>query len=601
MNRRPNTPKCILGVVMVALLVVGGWATTITRSTNTKTTASTIAATAAHPSASVSPRSTGTDPVTDQIELDGDIIDSPLGSPDDWDTINCNGGGSAFVKTFVHDGENVSIFTQGGSKDINDVSAWRNTDGSVPPKDELSNAYAAKYVGPTGDTILAFGADRVAVNGTAFLGVWFFKNAVSVVPPVSGTTGTFSGVHSIGDVLVLSTFTNGGSIATSKVFEWVGTGGDQKQGTLQDITATAPAGSVFSISNSTVQTIPASCLSTWQYTPQNGNLGDPIPVNGFFEGAINISAFPALGNECFSSFLVETRSSADVDAQLKDFVTGSFNTCVSLEVTKTASVTEACAGTPVSYTYTVHNLSPIAITVNLVDDNGTPGNEADDVDVDGGAGVSLAADDQASGGADQTTFTSAAVILPVGTTTNTVTATGTGLGDSATATAQATVIINSNPTCSVNNAERCSDGPAQTLTVTPSGGTPGYTFSWTGPGGFTAGNVSSISVTVAGTYTVFVTDSKGCTTTCSGTLTVNPPPIVSVSTVACSTASSISLTATASGGSGAGFTFSWTGPGGFTSTNQTITASATGTFTVIVTDSRGCTGTASRIVGLCAP
>src|SRR4030095_1355303 len=156
-------------------------------------------------------------------------------------------------------------------------------------------------------------------------------------------------------------------------------------------------------------------------------------------------------------------------------------------------VTEACAGTPVSYTYTVHNLSPVAITVNLVDDNGTPGNEADDVDVDGGAGVSLAADDLAPGGADQTTFTSSGVILPVGTTTNTVTATGTALGSSATATAQATVIINSNPTCSVNNAERCSDGPAQTLTVTPSGGTPGYTFSWSGPGGFTAGNVSSIS------------------------------------------------------------------------------------------------------------
>jgi hypothetical protein len=171
MNRRPNIPKCILGVVMVALLVIGGWAATTARLTTTKTTASTIAATAPRASSSVSPRSTGTDPVTGQIELDGDITDDPLGLPDDWDTINCNGGGSAFVKSFVHDGENVSIFTQGGSKDISDVSSWRNTDGSVPPKDELDNAYAAKYVGPTGDTILAFGADRIAVNGTAFLGV----------------------------------------------------------------------------------------------------------------------------------------------------------------------------------------------------------------------------------------------------------------------------------------------------------------------------------------------------------------------------------------------------------------------------------------------
>lgn len=43
-----------------------------------------------------------------------------------------------------------------------------------------------------------------------------------------------------------------------------------------------------------------------------------------------------------------------------------------------------------------------------------------------------------------------------------------------------------------------------------SGGTPPYTFSWTGPGGFTA-NTEDITDLAGGSYTVTVTDDNGCT------------------------------------------------------------------------------------------
>ncbi|MBK8819547.1 MAG: hypothetical protein IPN49_10815 [Saprospiraceae bacterium] len=50
------------------------------------------------------------------------------------------------------------------------------------------------------------------------------------------------------------------------------------------------------------------------------------------------------------------------------------------------------------------------------------------------------------------------------------------------------------------------------MSATPSGGTPGYTYSWTGPNGFTAStqNISRPSATMAmaGTYNVTITDSQ---------------------------------------------------------------------------------------------
>ena len=673
MNRKPNAPKCILGVVMVVLLVVGGWATTTARFSTIKTAASTAAKAPTQPRP-IGPLAVGEDLLSSVFELEGDITDNPAGAPDDWSAVNC-GGGTAFAKTFVHDGTGVSIFTTGGSKDPELLASWRHKAGSVPDKDDIINAYAAKYNGsPNGDDILVFGADRFANDGSAFIGFWFFKSPVFAAADGKFRQGPLAtdpiAVHEIGDLLILVEFSVGGTVGTARVLEWVGSGGSESGGTLNDITLSAPNGAIFSISNPlNPQTIPGTCTG-WQYTPKGGAPGDPIPTNGFFEGGINLDAFPGLGDACFSTFVVETRSSFSTTSTLKDFALGQFNTCPGVEVTKTVDISEACEGTPVTYTYTVHNLAGQAATVNLVDDNGTPGT-GDDIDVDGGTGVVLAADDGVAGsGPDQATFTRAGVVLPTGTTTNIVTATATIGAHSATATATATVVINPNPTCSVsqtatevcaggsatltanpsggtggysyswstgattqsimvnatgsysvtvtdskgcttscsaslivnpnptcsvNNAERCADGPAQNLTVTPSGGTPGYTFSWTGPGGFTAGNVSSISVSTGGTYTAFVTDSKGCTTSCTGTLTVNPKPTVTINSATCNAnATEVMLTATPAGGSGSGYSFSW-------STGET-SASITkgpGSYTVTVTDSKGCTGTATRKVGVC--
>ena len=492
MSKKQNFWKCMMGILVLSLLFLATWAATSTHSTraNINSWASTLNL----KGAAAAPTPTGTDLITGVIELDGDIVDAAPGpTPDDWDTLNCNGG-NALVKTGVlHDGLGTSIFTGGGSKDPDQLSSWKHKDGSVPDKDEILNAYAVKYLGsPSGDEILAFGADRFDVSGTAFIGFWFFKNPVFPAADGRFRQGPLAtdpiAEHAIGDVLVLIEFTQGGAVATPRVLEWVGTGGSESGGTLNDITNTAPAGSVDSRSNGMAQNIPGSCPA-WDYTPKGGVQGDPIPVNGFFEGAINIDAFPALAGSCFSTFLVETRSAASVTATLKDFVLGQFNTCAAIEVTKTADSNAVCAGHTTTYTYVPHNTSGVVLDVTLVDDNGTPADASDDFDVPTCMPLSalplfepthfsLQADDNAPGGSDQQTFTCNRA-LPVGSHTNTVTVTGTFGTSTATATDNETVVVSPNPTADAGPDQSvCNIAPhVFNMAATVTGAPPG-TITW---------------------------------------------------------------------------------------------------------------------------
>jgi hypothetical protein len=159
-------------------------------------------------------------------------------------------------------------------------------------------------------------------------------------------------------------------------------------------------------------------------------------------------------------------------------------------------------------------------------------------------------------------------------------------------TGTATVTVNQPPTVTVNNASVCAGTPA-TLTATVTGSSP-FTYTWSGPAGFGGGSGPSITVTAPGTYIVLVTDSHGCNSTGSGTVTVNPLPTVVVPNVAICAGASGTLTAFASGNGP--FTYSWTGPSGFTATGNPITVSVGGTYTVTVTDANHCTQTATGTV-----
>ena len=132
-----------------------------------------------------------------------------------------------------------------------------------------------------------------------------------------------------------------------------------------------------------------------------------------------------------------------------------------------------------------------------------------------------------------------------------------------------------------------SDG---TATAIPAGGTPGYTYSW---------NSSPVQTTItatglpAGTYTVTVTDSKGCIT--SANVTIGAPACnLSATAVAGAIAcfgGTTTLTVTATGGT-APIQYSLNG-GTFQSGN-TFTVGA-GVYTVTVKDAVPCTVTANTV------
>jgi PKD domain len=615
MSTKVNTPKYILGVVMVVLLVVGGWATTTARLTTTRTTASTAAKGATPQPRPLSPFS-AVDPRC-VFQLDGDIAAATGSNPApgpasgcafptnaDWSAVNCNTdgvfGGSTARSGVVVDGIGLSIFTGGGSKDPQEIFKWKWKDGSVPPKDEILNAYAARY-----GNVLVFGGERIFTSGASDIGCWFFVNPVA---PLGD--GTFTGSHTgslsaYGDILILSEYAQGGAQAVSKVFAWVGTGGDSGGGTLQDITP-LPGGSpaVYSISNA--DPIPTAQHPCWTYTNSSG--GSDIPANAFFEGGIDLGApeFGALAGSCFASFLVETRSSPSVGATLKDFVLGNLQEC-NVGCSKTANPTSVCAGESTTYTYTIPNTNSVALTVTAVDDNGTPLNSADDFspfDSSGGCAKSAAGTSFVLAGGATATCTLPSGPLSV-TTTNTLHVTTTGGG--APCDSSATVTVKDTPTCSIAGPDPVCGGTTNTYTSTvlPAGGTVTHLWSISSGNGTIVGSTTDPSVSVlagaSGSFTVTDNASRdGCLTSCSKTVTINPIPTVTITKdLACAT-SNLQLTANVLPAGGTTVTFSWSGPGIVSGgSSATVTVSSPGTYTVNVTRN-GCSAAAvSATVGLC--
>jgi uncharacterized repeat protein (TIGR01451 family) len=169
----------------------------------------------------------------------------------------------------------------------------------------------------------------------------------------------------------------------------------------------------------------------------------------------------------------------------------------------------------------------------------------------------------------------------------------------ASASGSGTLTINAGPTVAVNSQSVCSSALPATVTATPAGGTLPYTYAWTVPSGPNPGNVASFTTSVAGAYSVVITDANGCTGSGSGTLTVNPAPTAAAasSQTVCAGAPGVAIggSPTASGGTGP-YTYSWlptTGLSDATVDNPTAEVGSTTTYTVTVTDANGCTATAS--------
>jgi hypothetical protein len=230
------------------------------------------------------------------------------GNPGDWPAVLMNQPIATFVVDFPQSADNQ--FTQ-GTKDYDNAAEMTWSISPVGDKVNLVNGGATII-----DGWLYFFGDRTSSNGSAQIGFWVFQNGTS---PGPGTG--FSPNKTPGDLLVLSEFTNGGGVATIKVYRWLGTGTGPDR--LEEVPVNQAQAMAMVSANSTGYPVPN--YPGWEYcNKENKDCGTYYP-GSFFEGAVDLDGLLTPEQLCKATFLLETRQSFTLNAMLGDFIAGSFN------------------------------------------------------------------------------------------------------------------------------------------------------------------------------------------------------------------------------------------------------------------------------------
>ena len=303
------------------------------------------------------------------FELDGNIKHNSLNTPPyDWATLFDLSGNRTitppsgalladdFLADFVNPDATYFSSNGGGVKDVNPISNWGCTTIHNPTaKDNLLNSYAALVQVPSGATaghlVLYVGSERESNNGTSFAGFWLFMNPVTCNPQ----TGTFSGSHTDGDILIVSNYTNGGGNQEVQLFQ-------QQGGAL---TAIAHGGVCGSVANDSMCAIANDAALPASDVPWPPGSASGHQINTFVEAGVDLTAVLGGSVPCFAFFQAETRSSAQLTATLKDFTGGSFNSCVPPTITTKQNAASAALNVAVG--------TPVHDIANISGASGTPG------------------------------------------------------------------------------------------------------------------------------------------------------------------------------------------------------------------------------------
>ena len=297
----------------------------------------------------------------EQFQLDGDVSASTTTSfgghtqTFDWDSFfNAAGQKSPVLPDASRPGFNASTFNKDfnntgntfstsdsssfatGSKDTLAITpGWQcNRDNNVNSKIDIMNAYATSY-SAGGQEFLYFALERNANTGTADVGFWFLQDDNVACESPGGSTA-FTGDHVNGDLLVVSEFTNGGSVSTIQVYRWVGgaNGSLDPNPVINQTGAadcrTAPTSGLGDRACGRTNT--GTITTPWLTSNKQDGVGHDLRISEFYEGGINLTE-SNLGGRCFNTFIADTRSSTALTATLFDFSLGELGECTSTTTT----------------------------------------------------------------------------------------------------------------------------------------------------------------------------------------------------------------------------------------------------------------------------
>ncbi|MFB6306602.1 MAG: hypothetical protein ABEH43_06385, partial [Flavobacteriales bacterium] len=243
------------------------------------------------------------------------------------------------------------------------------------------------------------------------------------------------------------------------------------------------------------------------------------------------------------------------------------------------------SGCTVTATKTITEPNPLSLDLSVVDANCGQNDGQADVDVTGGtqpytyewdsSGTTIDTDDSLE---DVSSGSYTAIITDDNGCKDSVTA---NISDDGSGSISFTVTNVS-----------CNGGSDGAIDLDTSGGTPPFSYDWSGPNGFTD-STQDISGLEAGIYSVTVTDDVGCTV--SGQDTVNEPDSITSSTASvdasCKDTCDGEVSVSASGGTVSGdYSYSWVDTlGNSEGSDDTATGLCDGDYIVTITDDNGCT------------
>jgi hypothetical protein len=295
------------------------------------------------------------------FQLDGDTAASTtttIGSKTqnvDWDTLFSSSGSalplppdftaSGFEPDFSHTGStfqtsDTTTYSTGSKDTLPITPGWQCAfSNNVNSKIDVMNAYAAAYTNPVADAngkhheIVYFALERNTNTGDANVAFWFLQDRVGC--STTGSSAAFSGNHVDGDLLIVSAFTNGGSVSTIDAYRWQGGANGALNPTpvahgVDCRASTTSAGDTACAAANT-----AGITTPWLTSNFKDGVGHALRTAEFFEGGVDLTA-SGLGDRCFNTFIGDTRSSQSLTATLFDYASGTLGGC-SLSMTTTPS------------------------------------------------------------------------------------------------------------------------------------------------------------------------------------------------------------------------------------------------------------------------